>query len=105
MSELVDKYDRKLLTVKKKKYTIPVVKVAVGTSSTPSNQTIIEKRMEDLTQYISTLALVTRIIINKQQRVPRQRNKKKFQRRENTPPLNECFCCEDPYFISTEHYA
>ncbi len=33
MSELVDKYDRKLLTVKEKKYIVPVVEVAVGASS------------------------------------------------------------------------
>jgi len=37
ISELVDKYDRKLLAVKKKKYIIPVVKIAVGALSTPSN--------------------------------------------------------------------
>ncbi len=34
MSELVNKYDRKLLVVKEKKYTISVVKIVVGASST-----------------------------------------------------------------------
>ncbi len=33
MSELINKYDRKLLTVKEKKYIIPVVKVVVGALS------------------------------------------------------------------------
>ncbi len=37
ISELVNKYDRKLLTVKEKKYIIPVVKIAVGASSTLSS--------------------------------------------------------------------
>ncbi len=35
MSELVDKYDRKLLVVKEKKYIISVVKVAIDASSVP----------------------------------------------------------------------
>jgi len=33
MSELVNKYDRKSLTVKEKKYIIPVVKIVVGALS------------------------------------------------------------------------
>ena len=37
MSELIDKYDRKLFIVKEKKYTVPVVEIAVGALSTPSN--------------------------------------------------------------------
>ena len=37
MSELVDKYDKKLFIIKEKKYIIPVVKIAVGALSTPSN--------------------------------------------------------------------
>ena len=37
ISELINKYDRKLFTVKKKKYTIPVVEVVVGALSTSSN--------------------------------------------------------------------
>ena len=37
ISELINKYDRKLLIVKKKKYIIPVVKIAVDASSAPSN--------------------------------------------------------------------
>ena len=37
MSELIDKYDRKLFIVKEKKYIIFVVEVAVGASSTLSN--------------------------------------------------------------------
>ena len=37
INELVDKYDRKPLTVKKKKYTIPVIKIVVGALSTPSS--------------------------------------------------------------------
>ena len=37
MSELINKYDRKPLAVKEKKYIIPVVKVVVGASSTSSN--------------------------------------------------------------------
>ena len=78
MSELINKYDRKSFVVKEKKYTIPVVKAVVDASSTPSNQVIIEKRMEDLIQHISALILVIRAIINKQQRVPRQRNNQKF---------------------------
>ena len=49
MSELIDKYDRKLLVIKEKKYTIPVVKIIIGASSAPSSQVVIEKRMEDLT--------------------------------------------------------
>ena len=48
ISELINKYDKKPLAVKEKKYIIPVVKVVVGAPSTPLNQTIIEKRMEDL---------------------------------------------------------
>ncbi len=64
MSELINKYDRKSLIVKKKKYTVPVVKIVVGASSTSSSQIIIEKRIEDLTQYISTLTLATRAIID-----------------------------------------
>ena len=78
ISELIDKYNRKPLTVKEKKYTILVVKTAVDASSTPSSQIIIKKRIEDLTQHISTLILVTRAIIDKQQRIPRQRNSQKF---------------------------
>ena len=78
ISELINKYDRKLLTVKKKKYTVPVVKVAVGASSVPSNQIVIKKRMEDLTQYISALILITKAIINEQQRVSRQRSNQEF---------------------------
>jgi len=35
MSELVNKYDRKSLTVKEKKYIISVVEVVVGALSTP----------------------------------------------------------------------
>ncbi len=105
ISELINKYDKKLLTVKEKKYTIPVVKTAVGASSTPSNQAVIKKRIKNLTQYISALTLTTRAIINKQQRIPRQRNNQEFQRRKNTPPPNEYFYYEDPHFMSTEHYA
>jgi len=37
INELINKYDRKLLIVKEKKYTIPVVKVIVGAPFTPSN--------------------------------------------------------------------
>ena len=37
MSELIDKYDKKLFIVKKKKYIIPVVKIAVGALSTSLN--------------------------------------------------------------------
>ncbi len=37
MSELIDKYDRKPLIIKEKKYTIPVVKIIVDALSTPSN--------------------------------------------------------------------
>ncbi len=37
ISELVNKYNRKPLAVKKKKYTVPVTKVVVGALSTPSN--------------------------------------------------------------------
>ncbi len=48
ISELMNKYDRKLLIVKEKKYTIPVVKIAVGAPFTPSNQIIIEKRIKNL---------------------------------------------------------
>ena len=48
MSELVNKYNRKPLTVKEKKYTIPVVKIAVGAPFTPSDQIIIEKRIKNL---------------------------------------------------------
>ena len=33
ISELINKYDRKLLNVKEKKYIIPVVKVVVGALS------------------------------------------------------------------------
>src|SRR6266498_4026498 len=73
INELVNKYDKKPLTVKEKKYTILVVKTAVDASSTPSSQIIIKKCIEDLTQHISTLILVTRAIIDKQQRIPRQR--------------------------------
>ena len=64
MSELIDKYDRKLLTVKEKKYIIPVVKIAVGALSISLNQVVIEKRIENLTQYISALVLVTRAIVD-----------------------------------------
>ena len=78
MSELINKYDKKPLIVKKKKYTVPVVKVAVGASSVPSNQIVIKKRMEDLTQYISALILITKAIINEQQRVSRQRSNQEF---------------------------
>jgi len=49
ISELVNKYDKKPLTVKKKKYAVPVIKIAVDASSAPSNQAVIEKRIEDLT--------------------------------------------------------
>ncbi len=48
ISELIDKYDRKLLTVKKKKYIISIVEVVIDARSTLSSQIIIEKRMEDL---------------------------------------------------------
>ena len=34
INELIDKYDRKLLAVKEKKYIIPVIKVVVGALST-----------------------------------------------------------------------
>ncbi len=34
MSELINKYDKKPLTVKEKKYIIPVVKIVVGALST-----------------------------------------------------------------------
>ncbi len=34
MSELVDKYDRKLLIIKEKKYIVSVVKIVVGALST-----------------------------------------------------------------------
>ena len=37
MNELIDKYDRKLFIVKKKKYIIPVVEVVIGALSTPSS--------------------------------------------------------------------
>ncbi len=37
MSELINKYDRKLLTVKEKKYTILVVKIVIGALSTLSS--------------------------------------------------------------------
>jgi len=37
ISELIDKYDRKPLTVKEKKYTIPVVKIIIDASSAPSS--------------------------------------------------------------------
>ncbi len=30
MSELINKYDRKLFTVKEKKYIVPVIKIIVG---------------------------------------------------------------------------
>ena len=37
MSELIDKYDKKSLVVKKKKYTVPVVKIVVGALSALSS--------------------------------------------------------------------
>ncbi len=37
ISELVNKYDRKPLAVKKEKYIVPVVKIIIGASSAPSN--------------------------------------------------------------------
>ncbi len=37
MSELVNKYDRKLFVIKEKKYIIPVVKIIVGALSAPLN--------------------------------------------------------------------
>ncbi len=37
MNELMDKYNKKSLAVKEKKYTISIVKTVVGASSTPSN--------------------------------------------------------------------
>ncbi len=37
MSELVNKYNRKSLAVKEKKYIIPVVKIVVGASSASSS--------------------------------------------------------------------
>ena len=37
MSELINKYDRKPLTIKKKKYTIPVVEAVIDALSTPSS--------------------------------------------------------------------
>src|SRR6266536_3586413 len=37
MSELINKYDRKSLVVKKKKYTVPVVKIVVGALSASSS--------------------------------------------------------------------
>ncbi len=49
INELMNKYDRKLFTVKEKKYTIPVVKITVDALSTPSNQIIIENRIKNLT--------------------------------------------------------
>src|SRR6266536_4008909 len=61
--------------------------------------------MEDLTQHILTLTLVIRVIINKQQRIPRQKNNQKFQRRGNIPPPNRYFYCEGPHFISIKHYT
>ncbi len=64
MSELIDKYNRKPLTVKEKKYIIPVIEVAVGALSISLNQVVIEKRIENLTQYISALVLVTRAIVD-----------------------------------------
>src|SRR6266536_5447675 len=36
ISELINKYDRKSLAVKEKKYIVPVVKIIVGAISTPS---------------------------------------------------------------------
>ena len=54
---------------------------------------------------MSALALAIKAIINKQQRIPRQKNNQKFQHRENTPPPNKYFYCEDPHFISTKHYT
>ncbi len=35
INKLIDKYDRKSLIVKEKKYIIPVVKTAIGALSTP----------------------------------------------------------------------
>ena len=37
MSELVDKYDRKLLTVKEKKYIIFIIEIIIGALSTSSS--------------------------------------------------------------------
>ena len=37
MSELINKYDKKLLTVKKKKYIIPVVEATIGAPPTLSS--------------------------------------------------------------------
>ena len=37
ISELINKYDKKLLTVKEKKYIIPVVEVVIGALSTSSS--------------------------------------------------------------------
>ncbi len=37
MSELVDKYDKKPLTVKEKKYIVPVVEIIIGALSTSLN--------------------------------------------------------------------
>ena len=37
INDLVDKYDRKPLTVKEKKYIIFIVKIVVGALSAPSN--------------------------------------------------------------------
>jgi len=37
MNELVDKYDKKLFTVKEKKYTVFIVEVAVDAPPTPSS--------------------------------------------------------------------
>jgi len=37
INELVDKYDRKLLVVKEKKYIVPVVEIIIGALSAPLN--------------------------------------------------------------------
>ena len=37
MSELINKYDRKLFTIKEKKYIVLVVKIVIGASSTLLN--------------------------------------------------------------------
>jgi len=44
----MDKYDRKLFIVKKKKYIIPVVEVVVGALFASLSQAVIEKCIEDL---------------------------------------------------------
>ncbi len=61
--------------------------------------------MEDLIQYMSALVLIIRVIVDKQQRVLRQRSSQEFQRKGNTSPPNGYFYCEGLYFMFTEYYT